>query len=64
MDNDGRIDGLREGEKECTRQRVGDPDFWIKNWEELHELVERVILVEVAHVKAHRTKKEEENDKN
>ena len=32
-----------------------------KNWEELHELVERGILVEVAHVKAHRTKKEKDN---
>ena len=30
-------------------------------WEELHELVKkRGILVEVAHVKAHRTKKEKE----
>ena len=31
-----------------------------KIWEELRELVERGISVEVAHVKAHRTKKEKE----
>ena len=33
----------------------------MEKFEELHELVERGILVEVAHVKAHRTKKEKEN---
>ena len=31
-----------------------------KIWEELHELAKRGILVEVQHVKAHRTKKEKE----
>ena len=31
-----------------------------KSWEELHERVKRGILVEVAHAKAHRTKKEKE----
>ena len=35
-------------------------DLWRKTWEELHELVKRGILVEVAHVKTHRTKKEKE----
>ena len=30
-----------------------------KMWEELHGLAERDILVEVEHVKTHRTKKEE-----
>ena len=35
-------------------------DLWLKIWEESHELVKRGILVEVAHVKAHRTKKEKE----
>ena len=34
--------------------------MWIKIWEELHELVKRYILVEVAHFKAHHTKKEKE----
>ena len=60
VDNKGIIDGLRRGEKECIRPRAGDADLWIKNWEESHELVKRGILVEVAHVKAHRTRKEEE----
>ena len=55
--NKGKIDGLRKGKKECIEPRAGDADLWIKNWEELHSLVERGILVEVGHVKAHRTKK-------
>ena len=50
------IDGLRKGEKECIEPGAGDADLWIQNWEELH--VKRGILVEVAHVKAHRAKKE------
>ena len=58
VDNKGIIDGLRKGEKECIKPRAGDADLWFKIWEELHELVRRGILVEVAHVKAHRTKKE------
>ena len=60
VDNKEIIDGSRRGEKECIRPRAGDADLWIKIWEESHELVKRGILVEVAHVKAHRTKKEEE----
>ena len=60
VDTKGRIDGLRRGEKECVKPRAGDSDLWIGNWEKLHELVKRSILVEVAHVKAHRTKKEKE----
>ena len=35
--------------------------LWIKIWEELHGLVERGLLVEVEHVKAHRTKKEKKS---
>ena len=42
------------------KPRAGDADLW-KNWEEIHELVKRGILVEVEHVKAHCTKKEKEN---
>ena len=62
MDVKGIIDGLRKGEKECIKPRAGDADLWLKKkWEELHELVKRGILVEVEHVKAHRTKKEREN---
>ena len=54
MDNKGIMDGLRRGEKECFKPRIGDADLWMKMWEELHE------LVVVAHVIAYRTKKEKE----
>ena len=54
------IDGLRKGENECIKPRAGDAHLWIEIWKELHEVVKRGILVEVAHVKAHRTKKEKE----
>ena len=60
VDNKGTIDGLRKGEKECIKPRAGDADLWLIIWEELHELVNRGIVVEVARVKAHRTKKETE----
>ena len=36
--------------RECIKPRAGDADLWFKIWEELHELVTRGILVEVAHV--------------
>ena len=52
MDNKGTVDGLRKGVKECIKPRAGDED--------LFELVWRGILVEVEHVKEHRTKKEKE----
>ena len=60
VENKGIIDGLRKGEKECIKPRAGDADLWLTIWEELHELVKRGIVVEVARVKAHRTKKETE----
>ena len=40
------------------KPKDGDADVWIKIWEELHRLVARDIVVEVEHVKAHRTKKD------
>ena len=58
VDNKGIIDGLWRGERKCIDPKAGDADFWIKIWEELHRLAERDIVVEVEHVKAHRTKKE------
>ena len=60
MGNKGIIDGLRKGEKECIKPRAGDADLWLKFWAELHELVQRSIMVNVGHVKAHRSKKEQE----
>ena len=50
-----------KGEKECIKPRAGDADLWIKICEELDGLVERGILVEVEHVKAHRTKKDKQH---
>ena len=57
VDNKGILDGLRKGEKECIKPRAEDADLWTKIWEELHGRGGRGILVEVEHVKAHRTKK-------
>ena len=54
------FDGLRTEQKECIKPRAGDADLWIVVWEELHGLAGRGILVEVEHVKAHRTKKEKQ----
>ena len=59
VDNEGLVDGLRKGEKECFTPRAGDADLW-KILGRLHELAKGGILVEVQHVKAHRTKKEKE----
>ena len=55
VDNQGIIDGWK-GEKECIEPRAGYADLCFKIWEELHELVKRGILVEVAHIKAHTSK--------
>ena len=42
----------------CIDPKAGDADLWIEIWEELHSLISREILVEVEHVKAHRTEKD------
>ena len=57
-DTEGIIDGFWRGESECIDPKAGDADSW-KNWGELHLLVSKDIGVEVEHVKAHRTKKDE-----
>ena len=54
--------GYKKGEKECIKPPAGDADLWIKNWEELHGLVKRGILVEVAHVCQGRAHKGERKD--
>ena len=33
VDNEGIIDGLRKGEKECLKPRAGDAVLCTKNWE-------------------------------
>ena len=56
----GIIDGLWRGERKCIDSKAGDGDLW-KNWEDVHLLASREILVEVEHVKAHRTKKDKKD---
>ena len=58
VDTKGIIDGLWRGERKCIDPKAGDADLWIKIWKRLHLLVSKEILVEVEHVKAHRTKKD------
>ena len=58
VDNKGIIDGLWRGERKCIDPKAGDADLWIKIWEELHLLMSNQILVDVEHVKAHRTEKD------
>ena len=52
--------GVRNAQKleHDSRRHPGPVDLWITIWEAPHDLAERGILVEVEHVKAHRTKKE------
>ena len=44
---------------ECTDPEAGDADLWIKIWEGLQLSTSKEILMEVEHVKAHRTEKDE-----
>ena len=61
VDNKGIIDGLWRGERKCIDPKAGDAALWIKIWEELHLLMSKEIMVEVEHVKAHRTKKDKKD---
>ena len=58
VNNRGIIDGLWRGEMGCSGPGAKDADLWILIWEELHGVRQEGILVEVEHVKAHRSKKE------
>ena len=62
VDNTRTIDGLWRGERKCIDPKAGDADLWIKSWEELHLVMSKEILVEVEHVKAHRTEKEKKRN--
>ena len=57
-DNKGIIHGLWRGERKCIDPKAGDADLWIKIWAELHLFTSKDMLVEVEHVRAHRTKKD------
>ena len=42
----------------CIGPRATDASLWILIWEELHRVHQEGLLVEVEHVKRHRSKKE------
>ena len=48
-------------ERKSASSQEREIQIYEKNWEELHCLSERGILVEVEHVKAHRTEQEKKN---
>ena len=53
----GIIDGLWRGEAKCIGPKAGDADFL----EEFHPLRSKEVLIEIEHVRAHRTKKERQH---
>ena len=56
--NKGIIDALWRVEMRCIGPRAKGADLWILIFGEVHRFHQEGILVEVEHVKAHRTKKE------
>ena len=54
----GIIDGLCRGETKCIDPKAGDAGLWIEFGENCRCRWQEAILVEVEHVKAHRTKKD------
>ena len=62
VDNKGIIGVLWRGERKCLDPKGGDVDVRITNCEELNLLGSKESLVEVEHVKAHRTKKDKNED--
>ena len=59
--NKGFIDVLWKGEMRCSGPRAKDADLWILILEELHRVHQERILLDVAHVKAHGSKKRSRN---
>ena len=58
VDNKGILDGPWRGERKCIDPKPGGADLWITMREELDLQVSKENLVEVEHVKAHRTEKD------
>ena len=58
VDNKGIVDGLWRGEMKCIGPKAKDADLWIWIWEEVRRIHQEGVLLEVEHVKAHRSKKE------
>ena len=55
----GSLMGCGKEEGHASIRKAGDAGLWIKIWEELHLSTPKELLVEVEHVKAHRTGKDE-----
>ena len=60
LDIKGIIDGLWRGEMKCIGPKAKDADLWILIWEEMRRIHPAGTLLEVEHVTAHRSKKEEQ----
>ena len=60
VDIQGIIDGLWRGEIECIGPKAKDAHLWVSVQEELHRVHQEGILVEVEHIKAHRSEKEKQ----
>ena len=58
FDNKGIIDGLWRGEMKCIGPKAKDADLWLCIWEEVRRIHQEGVLLEVEHVKAHRSKKD------
>ena len=54
------IDGLWRGEMKCIGPRAKGADLWIWILEEVRRVHQEGVLLEVEHVKAHRSKKEKQ----
>ena len=61
VDNKGIIDGLWRGEVKCVGPQAKDADLWILVREEVSRIHQESMLLEVEHVKAHRSKKEKKD---
>ena len=61
VDNKGIHRWVWTGEMMCVGQEATDADLWIMIWEELYRLQQEGILLKVARVKAHRSKKEKQH---
>ena len=58
VDNKGSIHGLWTGEMKCVVPKAKDADLWIKNSRNWIHVPSKEMLIEVEHVKAHRTETE------
>ena len=57
VDNEGIIDGLLRGAMKCNGSKAKDVDLWIFIREEVRRVHQAGTLLDVEHVKAHRSKK-------